>query len=159
MSDSATVQSLLSIFRVLAPWSNAAAFSAEEWRRYIDAARLVQKAEPADVERALARFLDEADGFASAENETRLFLLMRILFDLPDRAPADQRRLFKGWVNWPAPDAEGNVNLSWPVGWQDDQPALLAPFEGADGPRYAAIEEHRHLRAGFPFRRLPTARD
>ncbi len=158
MTDSVTVQSLLSKFRMLAPWSNAQDFFGDDWRRYTDAVRLVQKSEPADVERALARFLDEADGFTGVENETRLFLLMRIVFDLPDCAPADYRRVFKGWVNWPAPDAEGNVNLSWPVGWQDSQPALLAHFEGADGPRYAAIEEYRYLLARFPFRKLHMAK-
>lgn len=157
MTDSAAVQSLLIMFRVLAPWHNAQDFSEEAWRRYMNAARLVQNSEPGEVELALARFLDEADGFTGVENETRLFLLMRIVFDLPDRAPADQRHIFKGWVNWPALDAEGNVNLSWPVDWQDGRPVLLTPFEGADGPCYGAVEEYRYLLTRFPFRKLRTA--
>ena len=144
------------MFRVLAPWHNAQDFSEEGWRHYMNAARLVQNSEPEEVELALAQFLDEADGFTGVENETRLFLLMRIVFDLPDRTPADQRRIFKGWVNWPNLDAEGNVNLSWPVDWQDGRPVLLAPFEGADGPRYGAVEEYCYLLAHFPLRDFRT---
>ena len=155
--DSAAVQNFLGMFRVLAPWRNTQDFSVQTWRHYINAAKLVQNSEPGKVELALARFLNEADGFAGVENETRLFLLMRIVFDLPDRAPVDQRRIFRGWVNWPAPDAEGNVNLSWPVDWQDDRPVLLAPFKGADGPRYGVVEDYRSLLARFPFRKLWTA--
>ena len=152
MTESAAVESLLAAFRTLAPWGSASDFSTEEWRRYADAARLVQNAAPGEVKSALVRFLDEADGFLAAENETRLFLLMRVVFDLPSRAPVDQRRAFKGWANWPAPDAEGKVKLSWPLDLRDGRPTLLAHFEGADGPRYAAVEEYYYLLARFPFR-------
>lgn len=155
MAYSITVQSLLDLFRSLAPWSDARAFSTEALGHYINAARLVQSSEPGEVESALAGFLDEADGFTGGDNETRLFLLMRIVFDLPDRAAADQRHIFKGWVNWPAPDAEGKVSLSWPVDWQAGRPTLLAPFEGAEGSPYRAVAEYRDLLARFPFRQLP----
>lgn len=148
MTDTATVQSLLAAFRALAPWRYDRDLSAEEWGRYADAARLVQAAEPAEVERALSRFLDEGDD----DNETRLFLLTRVVFDLPERAPSAERRTYKGWINWPEPDGEGNVNLSWPVGWRDSRPSLLARYEGSEGPRYAAVEEYRHLLSRFPFR-------
>jgi hypothetical protein len=157
MTDSAAVQDLLAAFRALPPWHSDRGFSDEDWQRYLDAAHLVQHSEPADVEHALARFLDEADGFTGVENETRLFLLLRVVFDLPERVPAGERRVFKGWVNWPEPDAEGNVNLSWPVSWQGGRPVLLARFEGADGPRYGAGEEYRHLFASAPVRELGTA--
>jgi hypothetical protein len=151
---SVPVPKLLTAFRLLTPWTYDWHPSGEDWGQYLEAARLVQPAERGDVERALARFLDEAAGLAGVENETRLFLLMRVVFDLPDRAPVNQRRVFKGWVNWPAPDAEGHVNLSWPVGWREGRPVLLAPYEGAEGPRYAAVEEYRHLLDHFPLRRL-----
>jgi hypothetical protein len=153
MTDSSTVRSLLAAFRALAPWPSDRDLSAEEWGRYADAARLVQAADPAEVERALVRFLDEASADAGNDNESRLFLLTRFVFELPERAPSAERRVFKGWVNWPEPDGEGNVNLSWPVGWRDGRPFLLARYEGSDGPRYAAVEEYRDLLSRFPFRK------
>jgi hypothetical protein len=154
MSEATTVETLLGRFRRLAPWRSAAEFTGEAARAYIDTARLVQSTAPEDVESALAQFLNETDGSTGSENETRLFLLLRFVFGLPASAPADQRRTFKGWVNWPLPDAQGHVNLSWPVDWQSGSPVLLASFEGADGPRYGAIEEYRHLLTHFPFRGL-----
>lgn len=158
MTDSEPPQYLLAAFRALPPWRYDRGFSAEDWERYAYAARLVQNSEPDRVEDALRRFLDEADGFTGAENETRLFLLLRFVFDLPESAPSEQRRTFKGWVNWPAPDAEGNVNLSWPVSWRTGEPTLISRFEGSEGPRYAAVEEYRHLLGHFPFRDLRTSR-
>lgn len=152
---STSVPNLLAAFRALTPWTYDGHPAGAEWRAYLDAARLVQQSTPTDVERALARFLDEPDNLGGAENETRLFLLMRVVFDLPDRAPVGQRRVFKGWINWPEPDAEGHVSLTWPVAWQEGRPSLLARHEGSEGRPYAAVEEYRHLRAQFPLRRLP----
>lgn len=154
MTESATVRSLLAAFRLLAPWSYDRSYSMEDWERYIDAAQLVQESDPADVERAVAQLMEQSEGFNNVENETRLFLLLRIVFELPEHAQASKRRVFKGWVNWPEPDSRGYVNLSWPVGWRDNRPYLLARYEGAEGPRYAAIEEYRYLLANFPFRKL-----
>jgi hypothetical protein len=143
---------LAAALRRLAPWPPDRQLSPEEWGSYIEAARLVQQTPPDAVERALLGFLDESTGAGSAENESPLFLLMRVVFDLPERRPAGDRRVFKGWINWPAPDAGGSVNLAWPVTWQAGRPSLAAPFAGADGSRYGALEEYRHLLAHFPFR-------
>jgi hypothetical protein len=145
-----TAETLLSAFASLAPWPPRGDLSDEEWDRYIAAAREVQASGPGEVERALADFLDAGDDDA----ETKLFLLSRIVFDLPERAPAEERRTWKGWINWPDPAPDGTVNLSWPVRWDGSRPALEAGFEGAEGPRYAAVEEYRDLRERFALREL-----
>ena len=151
--------SLDAMLRRLPAWRSDSDLTDEDWRHYLDAARVVRRSKPEDVERAMLQFLDAAEGAGEtgSENEGRLFLLMRVLFELPAAAPVDQRRIFKGWVNWPKPDAEGKVDLSWPVGWRDGLPFLIARFEGAEGPRYGAVEEYRHLRGHFPFRGAPSA--
>lgn len=147
--------SLVEAFATLAPWPADGDLSPQEWDRYCAVAAAVQGAEPDDVERALADFLDRRKGFEGAADETRLFLLMRVVFDLPETAPAEQRRSFKGWVNWPPPAPDGTVSLAWPLTWAGGRPALVDPYEGSEGGRYAAVEEHRHLRDRFPFRALP----
>jgi hypothetical protein len=144
---------LLAAFASLAPWPAQGDLSPDHWSRYVAAARAVQESDPNEVERALLEFLDRDD----ADNETRLFLLSRVVFELPDRAAAAERRTWKGWINWPEPDADGMVDLSWPVGWDAGRPRLEAPFAGAEGHRYAAVEEYRDLRSRFPFRTLSTA--
>jgi hypothetical protein len=143
---------LLSAFEALAPWPADRGLDAGEWRRYFTAAREVQESDPGEVERALAEFLDRGD----PDDETRLFLLSRVVFELPERAPAAERRTWKGWTNWPEPGPDGTVDLSWPVRWSGGRPRLEAPFAGAEGHRYAAVKEYRALRARYRFRSLPA---
>jgi hypothetical protein len=146
------VSSLTAAFRTLAPWTQADDLSSAEWDRYLSVAGEVARADPADVEPALAEFLGERSGFEAAEDETRLFLLLRVVFDLPEQAPESERRSFKGWVNWPPPDADGNVSLSWPITWDAGRPTLVAPYEGSEGRPYNAVGEYRHFLERFPFR-------
>jgi hypothetical protein len=148
-----SVSDLLAAFRSLPSWS-AADPGPAGWLRYQEAARLAQSADPAELDQALLEFLNEADGNAGSANESRLFLLSRFIFDLPARAPAEQRRVFKGWINWPPPDSEGVVNLDWPVGFGPAGPSLLAAYAGSEGPRYGAVEEYRYLREHFGLRDL-----
>jgi hypothetical protein len=146
-----SVETLPAAFETLAPWPPDRDLTREEWGAYIEAARLVGKTDPTDLDATLARALDRGD----ADDETRLFLLSRVVFDLPSRAPADQRRTWKGWLNWPEVDADGTVNLSWPVRWDESGPSLSGRYAGSEGPRYAAVEEYRDLRERFPLRELP----
>jgi len=148
------LSSLTAAFRTLAPWTAADELSSAEWDRYVAVAGEVERADPTDVERALDEFLGERSGFDAAEDETRVFLLLRVVFDLPEKAAASERRPFKGWVNWPPPDPTGNVSLSWPVTWDEGRPALVAPYEGSEGRPYAAVAEYRHFLESYPFRRL-----
>jgi hypothetical protein len=149
------VVQLTASLRALAPWTHAPDLPAGEWDRYIATARDVQRADPPAVEEAIAEFLGERAGFEGAEDETRVFLLLRLVFDLPERAPADQREAYAGWVNWPPPADDGTVSLSWPIAWRDGRPALVAPYEGAEGESYAGVEEYRRLRERYPYRDLP----
>jgi len=148
-----SVDQLLDVFRSLPQWA-AKDPGPEGWRNYERAAELVQNADPVELNRALLAFLDEGQGLEGPANETRLFLLSRFVFELPTRAPASERRGFKGWTNWPEPDAQGMLNLSWPVSFEGREPTLLAPYEGSEGPRYGAVEECRYLREHYGFRKL-----
>ena len=94
------------------------------------------------------------DAFGGIENETRLFLLLRVIFDLPHCSHVSKRRTFKGWYNWPEPDQNYSVNLSWPIKWKQGKPALAAHFVGANGHRYAAVDEFNFLLQNYPLRRL-----
>jgi hypothetical protein len=142
-------------FRALAPWPAEGDLPPDGWERYSASASEVQGAEPGDVERAFEEFLSERSGIEGARDETCLFLLQRVVFDLPEAAPESERRPFKGWVNWPPPDADGNVSLAWPLSWRQAGPTLVAPYEGSEGRPYDAVGEYRHLRERYAFRELP----
>ena len=79
---------------------------------------------------------------------------MRIVFAIPEAAPAEERFSFKGWSNWPEPDERGQVNLAWPVTWQHGRPELVTSYEGSMGQPYPAAREYRFLLDTFPYRSL-----
>jgi len=147
---------LKSLFDSLSPWSQKEGFTDIDWENYRQVARDVQKSISEVVESALELFMKEAiqEEFKGYESESKLFLLMRIVFVLPELAPEILRRSFKGWVNWPEADSKGNVNLSWPISWQSAEPKLIDRYEGSEGVPYSAIQEYRYLLQNFPYREL-----
>lgn len=161
MTYGMTSDQILAALRSLAPWRTAKDFSEADWDAYLRAARLVRRTEPETVVAALDAFAAEcrrrdAERFPGYEDESKPFLLMRIVFAIPDAAPAEKRFSFKGWSNWPDPDERGEVNLGWPVGWRDGRPYLLASYAGSGGQAYPAAAEYRFLSATFPYRELDT---
>lgn len=148
---------LVDAFGELTPWTAAPALSPAQRDRYVAVAAAVQRHEPAAVERAIGDFLSRRSGPGNSEDETRIFLLLRVVFELPEHVPADERASFKGWVNWPAPAPDGTVSLAWPIAWAADGPVVVAPYEGFEGPEYAAVEEYRHLLERHPLRALPDS--
>jgi hypothetical protein len=144
----------------LPPWGRGD-FNNDDWEKYMKVARMIQASDPATVEAVLEQFMHEAitEEFRGHEAESKLFLLMRVVFDLPETAPEHERRSFKGWVNWPVADAGEEVNLAWPLSWRSGRPQLLSSYEGSEGLPYAAALEYQHLRDHYPFRDLPEARE
>lgn len=140
----------------LPPWSHDEDVSGAGWAEYIEAARRFRETDPDVVATALDRFVEKAarEEFKGYENESKPFLLMRVLFELPERAPASERLSFKGWTNWPPPDERGQVSLSWPISWESGKPELTARYDGSAGKPYAASMEFRSLRERFPYRDL-----
>jgi hypothetical protein len=149
-------QDLKTTLGSLRPWSQRDAFTRDDWGNYMEAAKAVQKADQQTVETALGEFVREAvqETFTGYESESKPFLLLRMVFDLPEAAPQQSRLIFKGWVNWPKPDAQGNVSLAWPVSWQSGKPDLVASYEGSEGKPYDAAAEYRYFRSHFPYRHL-----
>jgi hypothetical protein len=149
-------EELIKRLHSLAPWQNQVEFTADEWERYIELARLVQATDPDTVEAALDEFVRQVSQqpFTEYEGDSKPFILMRVVFELPERASADERRSFKGWVNWPDADANNQVNLSWPVSWAGGSPKLISTYEGFEGLPYAAGMEYRHFLQNYPYRKL-----
>lgn len=151
------VETLIQRLHALPPWTTKDAFGDREWSDYIEVARLVQQSSDADVVAALDAFISQtiSEPYAGHTGESKPFLLMRVAFDLPESAPGSERFIFKGWTNWPEPDADGNLNLAWPLSWAFGQPRLLSDYEGSEGRPYAAAAEYGLLRRTFPPRELP----
>jgi len=149
---------LLEVLHTLPPWRGIADFYDEDWDAYLAAARLVQQADPETVTAALDEFTAEAaeldEHYPGYEHESKPFLLMRVVFALPETVPVQRRFAYKGWSNWPEPDQRGEINPGWPVAWRQGRPYLVASYEGSQGQPYPAAAEYRFLRDTFPHRNL-----
>jgi len=150
------VQDLKTLLGSLRSWSQRDAFTRDDWEAYRKVAKIVQETDPHIVEEALNQFVRDAvqEPFTGYESESKPFLLMRVVFDLPEVSPQQSRLLFKGWVNWPQPDVQGNVSLAWPLSWQGGGGEMVAPYQGSEGKPYDAAAEYRYFRSNFPYRRL-----
>jgi hypothetical protein len=135
-------------------WPLDGVTTTEFWEKYRSVAIRIQKLSCGDVAKIISiyratssdEFLDEAD--------SRLFLLFRVIFDLPQDVPCSERMSFKGWINWPRPDARGCVSISWPINWEKGRPSLIDGYMGSFGLQYDAESEYRYLHEHYLFRKL-----
>lgn len=131
-----------------------------DWSSYLAAARLLAAADPLYAREKIEGFVDGAPGgLERTMRGTRVFLLFRVAFDLPTNAPHGERRIFLSLTNWPHPDAQGTVDLSWPVAWNNGRPILLAPCTGGSGAPYSAGDEFAYLFGTYSYRPDFTRRD
>lgn len=153
------IQKLVDQIDILQAWKGKEDFDEDSWGQYIRLARKFQKLPSPTAELVLDQFIQSAvksqnEAFEGYENESKAFILIRIMFDLPENVPYDKRISFKGWSNWPEPDQNGMVNLAWPLAWKKEYPELEASYEGSMGQPYAAKEEYRYFLKRYPFRKL-----
>jgi hypothetical protein len=149
-------QQLIDSFHLLPPWTSEGNFSKQEWAKFREVAKIVQSTPSDTVEAALDEFIKQAiqEEYQGYESESKPFILMRVVFKIPELASAEKRFSYKGWTNWPEPDENNHVNLSWPISWDRDNPRLIASYEGSMGRPYAAAAEYRFLLENFPFRQF-----
>lgn len=87
--------------------------------------------------------------------EDKLFLLMRVLFDVPEAQPQENAGIFAAWLAEGSPFLERGhtVNLLWPLEYRDKQ-LVLRNIEGLSyiGPPYNGLAEYNYFVSSFPFR-------
>ena len=138
----------------LTPWGQRD-FTEEEWASYFQCASYIQQMNDEDITELLEdiqhQFTNNPDG---DQLQSKLFILLRLLFDIPVTGDVSARMSFKGWENWPSVDKSGQVNLTWPVAWKDNQPYLENPFEGSLGKPYALTIEYAYFKDLYPYRTI-----
>lgn len=77
----------------------------------INVAKIVQLTNPDTVAAILDEFISQAikqdEYYKGYENESKVFILMRVVFVIPEVAPADNSSSYKDWSNWAEPDVNG----------------------------------------------------
>jgi len=154
--DRKLVNRLVNDFKKLEAWPAVGTISEKGWIRYIETGQLIQRTNPEIVKQALNKFIITSQKKSySDDNESKAFLLMRVVFDLPTSTPLSELRSFKGWINWDlAKNPDSQVNLSWPVSWESKKPRLLSKCAGSEGKSYAASHEYEHFLGKYKYRDL-----
>ena len=138
----------------LPSWGNGD-FTEQEWMAYLQCANYIQRFEKQDVIQLLEiiehKYTSQPD---SDKIQSKLFILLRILFDIPLSGNVTSRKSFKGWENWPAENESGEVNLSWPVTWKNNQPHLESNYEGSLGKSYASVKEYTYFQKLYIYRNI-----
>src|SRR4030095_6367121 len=93
-----------------------------------------------------------------AVEQGKVFLLLRVIFDLPEHAEAGRKFSFADWTRARTDEnSDGTVNLAWPISFASGTPRLVAGREGNAG-SYSPRNEYTFLRYQFPMRDLSRVR-
>jgi hypothetical protein len=146
-------EELARLFQALPKWATNHDLTDDEQQRLLATARTVQQAAPATVRKAIDRFMTDTDEYDPLDREfaeTKLFLLMRVVFDLPESVPAADMAYFKGYLR---PESALR-NPSWPISWTEGKPQVVDRCVGSRGGRYLAADEYDFLLTRYRFRKL-----
>jgi hypothetical protein len=111
----------------------------------------------AERRRIIVVYLSHTNAFLPlGDASDRLYLLLRVLFDLPQEYPAREAKSFAAYIVLGGPhpydpDKE-SVNLLWPLGYQDGKLVLTNQTVGYIGPPYEGLDEYDYFAARFPLR-------
>jgi hypothetical protein len=138
----------------LRPWKQDQ-FADSDWALYFQTAKLIQECDERErvqlFEKIRERYTKRDD---NDELQSKLFILIRIVFDLPVKIDSSMFRSFKGWDNWPKPDDSGKVSVSWPIGWEKGKPFLADFYKGSSGKPYALKEEYEYFKKAYAYRKI-----
>jgi hypothetical protein len=166
LSD-ALVGPLEKLLDEISPWPAVSdGYPRRSWSRLVSAARIVQTNEPEAVARALRK--QQLAGKPIAEfkyaglkrtlDDSKLFLLMRVVFEIPDSAPSSVEST-PGFGNWTKPATPENP--AWPIRWNNGKPEFVSPYRGVDNnrERYDAAKEYRYFQKTCRPRDLSAFRE
>jgi hypothetical protein len=152
-----SVEQLVVLIQELEPWSASKDYSTDGWKRAVRAAKVIQKSNPTTVEEALGEYSKRYADHVNADHleMSKPFLLMRLVFQLPEPSPKDPGLEVFCW-NQAASimNDDGTFNASWPLRWVNGKPTLVQQCEGANGLPYPARGEYRKLMKTFTMRDL-----
>lgn len=146
--------SLSTQFDRLQAWEDLSTDSAIDWSNYEDVAAQAMQQPLDTLEAAIGRYLRPDGSFEGSDpKESRVFLLLRFIFEMPNLVPVAERRSFKGWTNWPSPDENGQANPAWPLRFTEGKPRLVSRYGGSMGLPYDGEAELNWLKEKYPLKK------
>ena len=141
-------------------WTASTNYSADGWKRLARVAGTFQQADPQLAADALEEDLRRHAGNPAelAVEQGKLFLLTRMMFDLPEHASIGPR-VFDSWTRGNSEvNVDGTTNFAWPLALDHGQPRLVAGCGGTAGRDYSIRDEYTYLRYKFKYRDLTGLR-
>ena len=158
----------------IAPWPDGeTTYSVKDWATLVAAAKYIQSCDPASVESTLREFQDETSVDKTVrppntysapsdlsqlmkrlDDDSKLLLLMRMMFELPDHIKGMEIEYF-GWRSY-AGHKDGTFDQNWPICWMNGQPKLASGMTSLEGPVdvYNVVGEYQYFSAQYHFRNL-----
>ncbi len=101
---------------------------------------------------AIAELLREwkAQENYSVDAMNKLLILNRLVFQVSDKVPNDEARLFGGWFR--IPQTATDTNLLWPLAVANSRLVLVGPCGAYNGADFLALEEFDFFAARYPRR-------
>ena len=136
------------------PWPDTSTnYSETNWEHLVVIAKIIQKSDSESVCKTLQRYQQ------NHVNDSKLYLLMRMVFDLPEHASNDTNWSYFGcWLTARTEyNANGTINRAWPIMWKSGDPCLISGFLGIQGfENYNAAKEFLYFRGKCSFRDLSS---
>jgi hypothetical protein len=166
-STTLTEKKLQTLADSIVGWSQVGSsnISSTQWSNLVAVAKVIQTSDPKSVERALHLYQlgGEAetnfDDSLRLADDSKLFLLMRVVFVLPESVPEHDFHFFGGWIGSSGLyNSDGSMNQSWPIKWDNAHPKLMAVYGGIQGinARYDASAEYAFFRKKYFIRDLSS---
>jgi hypothetical protein len=142
--------------RACPAWSELTAIDRDSSRKIIEALVDISAYDLEIIRKGIAEYISQAErsqqGYDVAAM-SRLFILNRVLFAVPEKAPRLSVQFFGGWGGVPSDST--HINLMWPLAYDHTGSLYLSgPYSGYFGETYLAIAEFDWLRDTFDRRQL-----
>jgi len=157
--DEKTLATMLS---TIAPWTDTSTnYSETNWEHLVMIAKLIQKSDSENICKTLEKYQQEqvANSMNETRNDSKLYLLMRVVFDLPEHAPNDTNWSYFGcWLTARTEyNSDGTINRAWPITWKKGDPCLISGCLGIQGfERYNAAKEFLYFHSKCSLRVLSS---
>lgn len=138
---------------LLKPWPATEQMSPLGWVGHLSVANFLQHLDSNLVAGTIGAFHD-----CRPATYTSLFLLPRVVFELPERIAMEEFPQFAFLcaplgAPWEYPDGV-TINAAWPISWKGSMPELIAGCSPMFGDHYDPESEYRFLKNRFPYRDL-----
>lgn len=137
----------------LKPWTDTSAYTLEDNQFLLQNAMILSALSDSEM---MTGVLDYSDYYRDQiEDLSKLLLILRIIYNVPDSIPIQQAKTFGGWIR-PTEELTGPYfKIAWPVATdQQNHPFINYPYMGYMGAPYHASGELEYFINSFGRRQL-----